>query len=76
MKQTAVEWLIEELTPSLELQDGYIDEFKEQAIEMEKQQIIDAFKDGQFDAIENEALGQTEKYYEEKFTNRLKINPK
>lgn len=39
----------------------------EKLLEMEKQQIKDAFKDGQFDAIENESLRQTEKYYNETF---------
>jgi hypothetical protein len=42
MKQTAVEWLIEQLTPSISLQQKHIDEFKAKAKEMEKQQIIDA----------------------------------
>ena len=42
MKQTAVEWLVEKLTPSIALQQKYIDELCEQAKAMEKQQIIDA----------------------------------
>jgi hypothetical protein len=42
MKQTAVEWLIEQLTPSISLQQKHIDELKKKAKEMEKQQIIDA----------------------------------
>jgi len=29
MKQTAVEWLIEQLTPSISLQQKHIDELKE-----------------------------------------------
>ena len=37
-QQTAVEWLIEQLTPSISLQQKYIDEYREQAKEMEKQQ--------------------------------------
>jgi HEPN domain-containing protein len=48
-KQTAVEWLIEQLTPSISLQQKHIDELKEQAKEMEKQQIIDAYRDGRSD---------------------------
>ncbi len=36
--QTAVEWLIEKLTPSIALQQKYINELKEQAKEMEKEQ--------------------------------------
>ena len=41
----------------------------EKLLETEKQQIKDAFKDGQFDAIENEALKQTEKYFNENIKN-------
>jgi FtsZ-binding cell division protein ZapB len=37
-KQTAVEWLIEQLTPSISLQQKHIDELKEKAKQMEKQQ--------------------------------------
>ena len=37
-KQTAVEWLIEQLTPSISLQQKHIDDLKEQAKEMEKEQ--------------------------------------
>ena len=40
MKQTAVEFLIEQLTPSIALQQKYIDKLFKQAKEMEKQQII------------------------------------
>ena len=39
-KQTAVEWLIEQLTPSISLQQKHIDELKEKAIEIEKQNMI------------------------------------
>jgi len=38
MKQTAVEWLIDQLTPSISLQQKHIDELKNQAKEMEKEQ--------------------------------------
>jgi len=41
-KQTAVDWLIEQLTPSISLQQKHIDELKEKAKEMEKGQIVDA----------------------------------
>ena len=40
--KTAVEWLIKELTPSIALQQKYIDELELKAKEMEKEQIIDA----------------------------------
>jgi hypothetical protein len=39
-KQTAVEWIVEQLTPSISLQQKHIDELFKQAKEMEKQQII------------------------------------
>jgi hypothetical protein len=48
MKQTAVEWLIDQLTPSISLQQKYIDELKNQAKEMEKEQIVSAFNHGEF----------------------------
>jgi len=41
-QQTAVEWLIKQLTPSIALRQKWIDEFAEQAKEMEQQQIKDA----------------------------------
>ena len=45
-QQTAVEWLIEQLTPSISLQQKHIDDLKEQAKALEKQQIIDSFEIG------------------------------
>jgi hypothetical protein len=39
-KQTSVDWLIEQLTPSISLQQKHIDELFKQAKEIEKQQII------------------------------------
>lgn len=41
-KQTAVDWLIEQLTPSISLQQKHIDNLKVEAKEKEKGQIIDA----------------------------------
>jgi hypothetical protein len=38
-QQTAVDWLIEELTPTITLQQKYIDDIKKQAKEMEKEQM-------------------------------------
>jgi hypothetical protein len=46
MKQTAVEWIVEQLAPSVSLQQKYIDELLEQAKAMEKDQIEDAWIDG------------------------------
>lgn len=44
MTQTAVDWLIEELTPSISLQQKHIDDLKEKAKEMEKEQQIELLK--------------------------------
>ena len=59
MKQTAIEWLMKELFTKHSLTQQIIDTF-EQALEMEKQQIIDAYNYGDF-----EELG--EKYYNETY---------
>jgi hypothetical protein len=42
-KITAVDWLIEVLTPSISLQQKYIDKIKKQAMQMEKEQIMHAY---------------------------------
>lgn len=44
-KQTAVEWLVEQLAPSVSLQQKYIDELLEQAKAMEKEQMDKALTD-------------------------------
>jgi len=44
-KQTAVEWLIEQLTPSISLQQKHIDELKDKAKAKEKQYLIDELED-------------------------------
>lgn len=41
-KQTAVDWLIEQLNPSISLQQKHIDDLKKEAKEKEKGQIVDA----------------------------------
>jgi hypothetical protein len=61
MKQTAVEWLVSKL-PQRML--NYLKEEIEQAREMEKQQIIDAYEKG----ISHGENGRyTEQYYNETF---------
>jgi hypothetical protein len=45
-QQSAVEWLKEQLTPSISLQQKYIDEIIEQAKEMEKEQHGETFNAG------------------------------
>ena len=61
MKQTAVEWLYDRF-----LFAGYAipSEWKEQAKEMEKEQIIDAYDKGEFNQGCN---GDAEQYYKETF---------
>jgi hypothetical protein len=61
MKQTAVEWLEEYIRCSIQLTDSEKKWF-EQAKEMEKEQIENAFNYGQFD------LGmEADEYYNETF---------
>ena len=67
----SIEWLIEELTPSIALQQKYIDELKEKAKEMHKAEIEDAFQDGKWDWSEHITNGteskDLEQYYNETF---------
>jgi len=67
----SIEWLIEELTPSIALQQKYIDELKEKAKEMHKVEIEDAFQDGKWDWNEHITNGteskDLEQYYNETF---------
>ena len=72
-KQTAVEWLIEELIESQYFPYGTPIILIEQAKEMEKQQIIDAhiygFYSRPFGKSRN---GEAEQYYNETFKNTNK----
>jgi len=74
MKQTAVEWLVEEM-----LKQGYfdgnkpltytnLDHLQQQAKEIEKDQIINAYEDGNYD----NGMGrcEAEQYYNETFKNK------
>jgi hypothetical protein len=64
-KQTAVEWLVEQLAPSVSLQQKYIDELLEQAKAMEKEQIIDAYSNNGWNDEDQRA--NAELYYNEQF---------
>ena len=66
-KQTAVEWLVEQL-PLIQ-QEGLRDEI-EQAKEMEKEQIIDAFDTGR---RKGDWIFDGEKYYEETYKNENNV---
>ena len=72
MKQTAVEWLLEELNDNgfshLDLATDII----KQAKEMEKQQIKQAYNDGKAAVIHIENNMSLEEYYNETFKNETK----
>ena len=69
MKQTAVEWLLENshIVPKNELNKR---ELIEQALEMEKQQIIDAFKRGAINEMNGIEEINSEQYYNEQFKKK------
>jgi hypothetical protein len=71
MKQTAVEWLYDRF-----LFAGYAvnPEWKEQAKEMEKEQIIDAWRDGWLNDYEydEDVKNSAEQYYNETFNTNEK----
>lgn len=69
MKQTSIEWLAKELElygdpQYCEIKWNELDELIEQAKEMHKQEIIDAYDKGEFDCGCN---GTSEQYYNETF---------
>jgi len=63
-RQTAVEWLTEKLR--IEFGFAFSDNILEQAKEMEKQQIIDAYSEGDVNGIMNNEM-RAEQYYNEQF---------
>jgi hypothetical protein len=70
MKQTAVEFLIEQLDNNLDINHSWrTRQYIEQAKEMEKEQIIDAHLKGQREDIDfiNEAKDEAEQYYNQTF---------
>jgi hypothetical protein len=64
MKQTAVEWLIDELKGVYE--SDYFNRLLEQAKEMEKKQIINAYFWGRF---ESDTVVMSDKFYAEQYYN-------
>ena len=80
MKQTAVEWLqqrhveVNWLRWSDEISLKYADELREdyfnQAKEIEKEQIIDAYADGRISVVSSKIISY-EQYYNETFKNKL-----
>ena len=69
MKQTAVEWLVEQLAPSVSLQQKYIDELLEQAKAMEKEQIEDAYSNNGWNDEDQKA--NAEQYYNETYKETI-----
>jgi hypothetical protein len=65
MKQTAVEWLVEELTNGYYLDEQMKQKIIEQAKEMEKEQIMDAFEAAEKDCGKDFLHGDL--YYNETF---------
>jgi hypothetical protein len=68
---TAVEWLFEKL-PTIDKYDPYYSKIIEQAKEMEKQQIIDAFWNGDNSDCTSEQNSKefAEQYYNETFNKQ------
>jgi hypothetical protein len=67
MKQTALDFLIEKLDNNLDIKHSWrTKQYIEQAKEMEKQQIIDAYSQGQYDG-DTIRDTEAEQYYNETF---------
>jgi hypothetical protein len=71
MKQTAVEWLLDRVE-DVDLNPNLWEQIKLQAIELEKQQIIDAYQWGRTDQHSKESKWynrNAKKYYLETYKN-------
>ncbi len=68
-KQTAVEWLIEQILPtiSIRLRDVCINELIHIAKAMEKEQIMDAYENGETDEWDPCDFDSGKKYYNETY---------
>ena len=69
MKQTTVEWLIEKLDQNF---DYVADTLIEQAKQMEKEQIKQAYNDGKAAVIHIENNMSLDEYYDKTFKNKTK----
>ena len=68
MKQTAVEWLVDQIFNDVDLKDSILKLAIQQAKEMEKEQIIDAHKTATLEAgFEHSADDWANQYYNETF---------
>jgi hypothetical protein len=66
--QSSVDWLIEQLTPSISLQQKHIDDLKEKAKTMHKQEIKISYRCGAAEVGMIE-INKAEQYYNETFNN-------
>jgi hypothetical protein len=67
MKQTAVEWLQENLPSLFQDDSGHYQKLFQQAKAMEKEQIVDAFDSGQMEEAKQEFWTKGYKYYNETY---------
>ena len=76
MKQTAVEWLVKELNKMIDFipMDKWdkIRDIVQQAKEMEKEQIMQAYNDGKAAVINIKNNMSLEEYYDKTFKNETK----
>ena len=71
MKQTAVEWLEEQLNPDMKtMQGNIIQDLLEQAKAMEKEQIIDAYRKGVEEDVYVNPLKTGTQYFNETFKTK------
>ena len=66
MKQTAVEWLVEQIFNDVDLKDSILKLAINQAKEMEKEQILRAHSNGWNNGIQGNFI-TTQEYYNETF---------
>ena len=68
MKQTAVEWLVDQIFNDVDLKDSILKLAIQQAKEMEKEQIIDAHKTATLEAgFEHSADDWANQYYNQTY---------
>ena len=69
MKQSSIEWLIDTMHRSAGLDQNQIDAIFEQALEMHKEEINEAYANGSNDRLKNRI---NDEYYNETFNTKEK----
>ena len=69
MKQTAIEWFLDKIKNSRPVDQNEMNELIQKALEMDKENIIDAFDTGR---RKGDWIFDGEKYYNETFKNETK----